>query len=116
RHKKTRLPPLAKHLPSFRPRAAPHWDRVKILGRRGANMRQSIMVACASAIFLLSFAALYLLVHAQTPAMRGLVGGGLFSALALALLWKDGVRLEGRKRPERSRADDASPVGRIREA
>src|SRR5262245_19353435 len=83
--------------------------------RWGANMRQSIGVACASAVFLLCFAALYFFLHAQTPAMRGLVGGGLFFGLALALLWKDGVRIEARKRPERPRARDASFVGRISE-
>jgi hypothetical protein len=79
-------------------------------------MRQSIAVACASAIFLLCFAALYFLLHAQTPAMRGLVGGGLFFVLALALLWRDGVRIETRKRPDRPRTRAASLVGRISEA
>ena len=80
-------------------------------------MRQSIAVACASAIFfLLCFAALYLLFQAETPAMRGLAGGGLFFGLALALLWKDGVRIETRKRRERPRVRAASLVGRISEA
>jgi hypothetical protein len=61
-------------------------------------MRQSIVVACASAIFLACFAALYLLLHGAPPSTRALAGGGLFFLLALGMLWKDSVRVTARPR------------------
>jgi hypothetical protein len=61
-------------------------------------MRQTIVVSCATAIFLLCFATVYLSFHAASPPMRALAGGGLFFMLALLLLWKDGVRLETKRR------------------
>jgi hypothetical protein len=64
----------------------------------GVDMRHSIVVGCASALFLLCFAALYLLLHGAQPSTRAIVGGGLFFLLALGMLWKDSVRVTARPR------------------
>jgi len=54
-------------------------------------MRQAILALCASTIFVVSFAVIYISFRTSIPQVRGLAGGGFFLLVALLVLWRDFV-------------------------